>query len=264
MLEQTGAMDAEALKKIIGPKTLNLLSYVAVILWFGLAVTLSGVFVDIEHRESRFDFHCSGAPERSDDIDNSELYRGKCFELYERRYNEYSVPIYGFVIVHCFLVGFVCAVYAQIASPIVDQLQNSKQSHDDEGRQSRNDEKERMGRKLFLAYCYQLSIRLVIGVLFIILQTLLLYRFEILPKFHCSTTGEDDQRRIIPLELECHNPRAKKKTFWLRALLVTNGTYVLLILIEMLCIFLRRKTFLTDHLNIPDSPQGRSQQKGRK
>lgn len=106
-----GVMDVEVFKKILGLKILNLLSYVVVILWFGFVVIFFGVFVDIEYREFRFDFYCSGVLECSDDIDNSEFYWGKCFELYERWYNEYSVFVYGFVIVYCFFVGFVCVVY---------------------------------------------------------------------------------------------------------------------------------------------------------
>ena len=60
----------EDLKDLLAPKTLHWFSYVANVCWILLGIMLSAVFLDIENREPRFDFHCSSGS------DNDELIGG--------------------------------------------------------------------------------------------------------------------------------------------------------------------------------------------
>lgn len=157
------------LKELIAPKTFNKISYAAVLIWFMISAVFFGIFAEVENSEERFDFRCGGA--RSEYTD---LVRGKCFEKYEKQYKNHGVPIYGFMIINFGLIGIVCAMYSQSVRHEVDHLSSSNRNGDpesglshDQGN-SRGPERNR-GHKLFIAYCCQLSTRLVLGILFIFL-----------------------------------------------------------------------------------------------
>ena len=231
---QTLKMDN--LKELIAPKTFNTVSHAAIVIWILIGVIFLGIFADAENGESRYDFRCGVA--KSENID---LVRGKCFELYEKQYNRHALPTYGFVIMNFFLIGTVCAIYSRIASPTVDQLSLSACNGDLE-RQSPDHEKA--GRKLFIAYCCQLFTRIVLGVLFMVLQTQVLYPLDFPSSFSCyPTSGENQPRNSTGVmqtsAYECHNQRAAKKSSWMRAVLVVNGIFLFGILMETVYLFLR-------------------------
>ena len=224
------------LKELLAPKTFNRVSHAAIVIWILIGVIFLGIFADAENGESRYDFRCGVA--KSENID---LVRGKCFELYQKQYNRHALPTYGFVIMNFFLIGTVCAIYSRIVSPTVDQLSLSACNGDLE-RQSPDHEKA--GRKLFIAYCCQLFTRIVLGVLFMVLQTQVLYPLDFPSSFSCyPTSGENQPRNSTGVmqnsAYECHNQRAAKKSSWMRAVLVMNGIFLFGILMETVYLFLR-------------------------
>ena len=248
------------LKESLAPKTFNKISYAAVLIWFVISVIFFGTFAEVENTESRYDFRCGGA-----NSENIDLVRGECFEKYEKQYNKFGVPVYGFVIINFLLIGIVCVVYSQIVRNTVDHLSSSSPNSDPESGQScekPTSQTTNCGHKLFIAYCCQLSTRLVLGVLFILLQTQLLYPLNFSSAFDCYLTSRTNQPRnssdIAPNSTlyKCHNQRAIKKTFWMYAVLVVNGTFVMCILIETVYILLRAcidrnfmRDFLKNYLN---------------
>ena len=172
------------LKESFAPRTFNKISYAAVLIWFVISVIFFGIFAEVENTEFRYDFLCGGASE------NIDLIRGECFEKYEKQYNKYGVPVYGFVIINFLFIGIVCVVYSQTVRNTVDHLSSSSSNSDPERGQSREQESPtrqttNCGHKLFIAYCCQLSTRLVLGVLFILLQTQLLYPLKFSSTFEC-------------------------------------------------------------------------------
>ena len=224
------------LKELLAPKTFNRVSHAAIVIWILIGVIFLGIFADAENGESRYDFRCGVA--KSENID---LVRGKCFELYQKQYNRHALPTYDFVIMNFFLIGTVCAIYSRIVSPTVDQLSLSACNGDLE-RQSPDHEKA--GRKLFIAYCCQLFTRIVLGVLFMVLQTQVLYPLDFPSSFSCyPTSGENQPRNSTGVmqnsAYECHNQRAAKKSSWMRAVLVMNGIFLFGILMETVYLFLR-------------------------
>ena len=173
------------LKESLAPRTFNKISYAVVLIWFVISVIFFGIFAEVENTESRYDFRCGGT--KSENID---LIRGECFEKYQKQYNKYGVPVYGFVIINFLLIGIVCVIYSQIVKNAVDHLSSSSRNSDPESGQSRDQENPtgqttNCGHKLFIAYCCQLSMRLVLGVLFILLQTQLLYPLKFSSTFEC-------------------------------------------------------------------------------
>ena len=240
------------------PKTFNKIRYLAVVFWILLGVIFLAVFADMESSESRLDFRCGVA--KSENID---VVRKECYEKYEEQYNKFGFPVYGFVILNFVLIIFVCVIYSQILRPTVNRLSRSIRNGDPE----RQENALSTGYKLFIAYCCQLSTRLVLGIIFIILQTQLLYPLRLSSKFHCYLTtqprnsSDNAQRSTLH---NCHNQRAVKTNSWMDAVLVVNGIFVAGILIEIVYIFFRacrerdfmqNSKFQTSHLNPPEESQ---------
>ncbi|XP_066025852.1 protein NLRC3-like [Pocillopora verrucosa] len=241
----------EKILEYLDPKAFNKVHYVAMVFWILISVIFLAIFVDMENNESRFDFRCGGA--KSENVD---IVRGKCYEKYMKQYNKFGFPIFGFVILNLVLIAFVCAIYSKIGSAKVDQL--SRGIRDQETASS-------TGNRLFFAYCCQLSIRIVLGLIFIILQTHLLYPLKFYSKFNCYLTDGTTQPRNLSDNAQnstlhaCHNQRAEKKTFWMYAVLVMNGIHVAGILVETVylisraCIergFMQDSKFLKTHLRL--------------
>ena len=264
-------MSVEKLFNYLLPKTFGKIPYAVVVAWILENVVILAVFTDMEISESRLDFRCVGA--KSENID---LVWRKCYEKYEEQYNKFALPAYGFVIMNFVPITFVCVIYSQIVRPTVDRLSRcirkgdpKRQSHDQENALS-------TGYKLFKAYCCQLSIRLVLGVVFIILQTQLLYPLKFSSKFHCYLTtdgttqpGNSSDNAQHSTSHDCYNRRAVKKTSWMDAVLVVNLIFVVGILIEIGYIFFRackerdfmqNSKFQASHLNPPE--ESRQQEEG--
>ena len=250
----------EKILEYLDPKAFNKVHYVAVVFWILISVIFLAIFVDMENNESRFDFRCGGA--KSENVD---IVRGKCYEKYMKQYNKFAFPIFGFVILNLVLIAFVCAIYSQIVRAKVDQLSRGIRNGDQERQLLDQETASSTGNKLFIAYCCQLSIRIVLGIIFIILQTQLLYPLKFSSKFDCYLTDGTTQPRNLSDNAQnstlhdCHNQRAEKKTFWMYAVLVMNGIHVAGILVETVylisraCIergFMQDSKFLKTHLRL--------------
>ena len=252
-------MSVEKLLDYLKPKTFGKFHFVAVVIWILIGVIFLAVFADMENNEPWSDFRCAGAK-----TENIDLVRGKCYEKYEKQYNKYAFPVYGFVIVNFVPIIFVCVIYSQIVRPTVNRLSRSIRNGDPERQSHDQGNALSTGNKLFKAYCYQLLLRLYLGVFFIILQTRRLYPLKFPSKFHCNLTdgttqpwNSSDNAQNSTLH-DCHNLRAVKKTLWINAVLVVNGILVVGILIEIVYLFLRacrqryfmqNSKFQTSHLN---------------
>ncbi|CAH3125823.1 unnamed protein product [Pocillopora meandrina] len=251
----------EKILEYLEPKTFHRVHYVAVCFWILISVIFFAVFLDMEINESRLDFRCDGAKSKTVDI-----VREKCYEKYMKQYNKFGFPVYGFVILNLLLIALVCAIYSQIVRPKVDHLLDQ-------------DTASSTGNKLFIAYCSQLSIRIVLGVIFIILQTQLLYPLNFSSQFNCyltdgttqpSNSSDNAQNSTL---LDCHNQRAVEKTFWMYAVLAVNGIIVAWILVETVYLFSRAciersfmgdSKFLKTHLSLKQHLDGTEELRERK
>ena len=246
----------DSLKELLKPKTFNRISYVAVICWIVFGVILLGIFAEMENSESRFDFRCAA------ESGKMELVRGQCFEQYEKLFNKSGVPVYAFVIVNFSLIGIVGVIYSQVVNSRVDQLLAANRGGDAE--RLHNDNPPERKRGLFVKYLCQLATRFAMGLVFIVIQTQVLYPANFPSDFPCQiargihvANGSSTSNIQNSTMYECHNQRATKKTFWIYAVSVVNGAFALVILIEIICIlsrarkgkkFLEDSQFLADHL----------------
>ena len=257
----------EKVLEYLEPKTFNKVHYVAVGFWILISIIFFAIFVDMENSESRFDFRCGGA--KSENVD---VVRGECYEKYMKQYNKFGFPMFGFVIINFVFLALVCAIYSQIVRSKVDQLSRDNRNDDQERQLRDQDTASSTGNKLFIAYCCQLSIRIVLGVIFIILQTQLFYSLKFSSKFNCYLTDATTQSRNLSDNAQnstlhnCHNQRAEKKTFWMYAVLTVNGILVAGILVETVyllsraCIersFMQDSKFLKTHLSLHQLLDGR-------
>ncbi|XP_078349199.1 uncharacterized protein LOC144634180 [Oculina patagonica] len=245
----------DSLKDLLAPKTFNRLSFVVVVFWILLGVILCGIFADME-RFQRFDFSCD-EPTKATESQNKDFVQ-KCFERYEKQYNKFSIPFYGFVIVNFSVIGIVCVIYSQIVKSIINELATNADIENQGSRRTR--------RQLFGCYFCQLCTRLAIGVFFIVLQTQLFYPSGFPSNFNCSLTdslrggnrtkppGRNVTQQAFSQTYSCRNQRA---TFWTNAVIGINGIFSLIILIEIICIlsrarkgkkFMENANFLADHL----------------
>ncbi|CAH3150769.1 unnamed protein product, partial [Pocillopora meandrina] len=248
------------------PKTFGKIQFVVVVFWIVIGVIFLAIFADMENSEPRFDFRCSAAESK-----NIHLVQGECYGKYQEQYNKFALPVYGFVIMNFVLIIFVCVIYSRIVRTTVNRLSRSIRNGDPE-RQSHDQESAlSTGKKLFIAYCCQLSTRLVLGVVFIILQTQLLYPLKFSSKFHCYLTtdgttqpGYSSDNAQHSTSHDCYNQRAVKKAAWMDAVLVVNGIFVVGILIEIVYIFIKackerefmqNSRFQTSLLNPPEESQ---------
>ena len=238
----------DSLKEFLAPKTFNRFSFVANVCWILLGVSLSAIFLDAESSESRFDFRCGSNGDK-------ELIRGKCYELYEKQYHKFGIPMYGFVILNFFLTSTVCVVYSQAVKARVCELEALK----DEEKQTLLRIGNRTRKKLFTAYCLQLITRFLLGITFVLIQTTLLYPRSFPSNFNCNLAKESNFTNAtvtvtgnvghIKTSYECHNQRAAKKTFWSYAVILVTGTFALVVFIEVVCLFWRarrREGFMED------------------
>ena len=214
----------ESLRELLAPKTVNKFSFTANVFWLVLGVVLSSVFLDMENNAPRF--HC-------DAKDDQELIQGKCYEQYEKRYNELSIPVYAFVLFNFFIPMIACGIYSQYVKSRISELEEQQQPL-----------QPRQGsppRKLFKAYCFQLVARFLLGILCISLQKTVFYPKNFPSNFTCDLMEKDQPSENITQTqtYECHNQRATYKNFWTYAVIVVNGIFAFLVLMEIFYILTR-------------------------
>ena len=254
----------KSLKELLTPKTFNKLSVLAVTVWILFGVTLFGIFADIENSESRFDFRCDA---KLDDKADKDFIRGKCFDEYQKEYNELRIPVYGFVIINFSVISCFSLIYSQSVKSTVNELETRDADVEEQSQQG-NPTK----RRLCKAYCFQLASRFALAILFIVLQSHLFYPSNFPSNFNCNLTKGRTNSSAYSFTnftrtqtdiYECHNPRAAKKTFWTNAVAVVNGLFASLAFLEFVWIlsrarngkhFMEDSQFYADHLRSNRDP----------
>ena len=243
--------------RLLQPKAFGMTHYLIVILWTGICGSFIGTLGKIDDNESN-DFKCNATK-----LENIDLVRTQCYDEYAKQYNKLAVPVSAFVFAYFFLGVSVCFVYYGLVARTVNRLSRSIRNGDHE-----RDQENALstGYKLFHAYFGQLWIRLIFGVIFIFLQTLLFYPSNFSSKFHCNqprNSSDNAQHSTLP---ECQNPHARNKNFYMKGFLVVNIFFVIVILLEIIYLwrrayierdFRQNSKFLTSHLYTPkESEQG--------
>ena len=257
------------LEKLLILKTFNTLSVVAVAFQIASYVILLGKFAAMENNEPSIDFRCDAK------LSDKDLTQEKCFDQYEKQYNKFSFPVYGFVLVNFAVILTVCMIYSLCVKSTVNKLENSEGNGDAEG-DCTDDESASLihrgaSKTLFMAYCLQLVFRFALGILFIILQIVVLYPRSRPSNFVCNLGEEVNHNtpnspasvtQTQTQTYKCYNERATMKSHWINSVVVLNGIFAILVCIEIVYIlfralrnteFMGNKQFYSDHLRIPGS-----------
>ena len=127
----------------------------------------------------------------------------------------------------------VCGIYSQYVKSRVGELEEQQQPLEPQH--------EIPARKLFKAYCFQLVARFLLGILCISLQKTVFYPQNFPSNFTCDLMEKDQPSENITQTqtYECHNQRATYKNFWTYAVIVVNGIFAFLVLIEIFYILTR-------------------------
>ena len=235
----------ESLKEFLTPKAFNKLSFVAVIFWIPLGVILLGIVADVES-ESKLD--CVAESDK-DDIER------KCFEQYETQFNKLSIPLYGFVIINVSVIVVVSVIYSQCIKSTVEELEDQNRHNADAEMGQENPTR----RRLFIAYITQLAFRISLRILFILLQTQVIFpnnfACNVMPK--SGNTSVNASTNFVSQVYECANAKAKTQSFWTNSISVLNGIFAFFVFMEIVCIlsrarkgkrFMQDEQFFVDHL----------------
>ena len=133
----------DKMDNLLIPSTFNTLSLVAVKGWLGLGSLLSAIFLKRHDSEHRYDFQCLYVKGNID----KDFVRGTCFDQYQKQNNKLGVPLYAFIMVNVLVIPVVSVIYSQCVKSIVRELERRHQ-----------DAERRRGRRLFLAYIFQLAV----------------------------------------------------------------------------------------------------------
>ena len=239
----------DKMDNLLIPSTFNTLSLVAVKGWLSLGSLLSAIFLKRHDSEHRYDFQCLYVKGNID----KDFVRGTCFDQYQKQNNKLGVPLYAFIMVNVLVIPVVSVIYSQCVKSIVRELERRHQ-----------DAERRRGRRLFLAYIFQLAVSCVLRIVFIALIKIELFYPRTFPaKFSCSF--EDPSVELSPINqtkstnsaIQCISQRADEKTLCIEFVEKANGILAVLTFIEILWIFSRarkgkifmdNRQFYLDHL----------------
>ena len=250
-------VDCTAIKELLIPKTLNKLTYVMVLVWIVVGVTLCAAFSEMAISESRYDIQCVAG-----NNPNIAFIRGKCSDQYRMQNHKLGFPPYLFVIANVLLILIVPVFYSQIVKSTVDELERNPQDAQLQPRNRR--------RTLFIAYLCQLIISIVLEITFIVLlETHVFYPKNFPSDFSCSIKTPSFNLTESTDIFNCSNQGAGYKNVWMKVVTAANGIFAIFAFLEILWIlsrgrhgkeFMENRRFHADHLKSnSDEPQPEAQ-----
>ncbi|XP_078366149.1 NACHT, LRR and PYD domains-containing protein 3-like [Oculina patagonica] len=174
---------------------------------------------------------------------SSPYYHAFCFEKYDEQFN-YFFPLYAFVLLSFFPQLVVCTIYSQCLKSRVDKLLEAALKADPENPRRRP---RITTRRVFYSYFLHLLVRLLLGILFVVLQNFAFYPNGFPTDFICvvSTVNptvnstnfnatKDDASAI-----DCDNPVGSDKATVARGIWILNLLFALLVFGELCYISVR-------------------------
>ena len=180
----------DALKDYLAPKTFGILAYVCSIVQILCGVVFTGITVALKEGEAE-KFTCY-VPHESTLIYKTQVDKA-CFSKYQQHYNA-PLRFYTFVLLSTWFPVMIALVYSLLVRRRVDQVDstvNETQADGEPNNQVRN-----RTFYVFRFYFIHLAIRVLCGVLFTILQHVLLFPRGFDFKFGCSLPSTELPTKI--------------------------------------------------------------------
>ncbi|XP_031569376.1 NLR family CARD domain-containing protein 3-like isoform X5 [Actinia tenebrosa] len=223
----------DTVKEFLAREGFNHFSFVVVIGSVVFGINLLGVFADIEDKEQRY-FSC-----KTKGQEDKDFLQRTCFADYQAK-NTRGFPLYGFVLLNVLLVIMVCFFYYQSVRSKLEDLE-------------REDPEMQTNQStlLYRRYCIQLAVRLTLGMVFRILQWIVLYPLNFPSKYACELSSDreakhtnitsSDAANVTRSWYHCINEQAEKKTNCTIAFFAVNVIFNVFILLELIYVIIKAK-----------------------
>ncbi len=234
----------DGVKEYLLAKYFSRYGYIVAVLHLSALLTSLGFIAWLRSSESRT-FRCPSSPDSRDD----------CFAKYDEQYNS-PFPLHGFVPLIFFLQLAVCIAYSWcFVKSRVDELETALKADPENPRR-----RPRVtNRRVFCSYSLHLLVRLVLGILFVVLQNFAFYPNGFPRDFVCISSTvkptvlvnstnfnvtKDDASAI-----DCDNSVGYDKATWAEVTWIVNIAFALLVFGELCYLSvraLRNKEFTFD------------------
>ena len=170
----------DAVKDYLTPKTFGILVYICSIVQVLCGVVFTGITIDLEKGEAE-KFTCYVPPE-STSIYKAQVSKA-CFSRYQQHYNA-PLPFYIFVLLSTWFPIIIALVYSLWVRRRVEQVDSTINETQADG--EADNQVQNRTFYVFRLYFVHLAIRVLCGVLFTILQHVLLFPRGFDFKYGCS------------------------------------------------------------------------------
>ncbi|XP_078366150.1 uncharacterized protein LOC144650367 [Oculina patagonica] len=252
-------MVVETLKEFLTPKHFSMFGYTIAVLYLFTGIIFSAVTTVFIGRESG-NFVCDVHDTPSD----KDYVRLQCYEKYKQQYSPF--PLFGFALLSFGTMLCVCIAYSFNVKSRIERIEALKP--DPENPRPRAQLPPVTTRcRVFKFYSLHLGLRLILGIMFIVLQQWL-YNSGFPATFDCTDVKTrkptTNQTRVTSNStgihlINCHS--SSQNASWAEALLVINIIFAVLVFLELfhlgyrVCIqrnkdFMQDLNFCKQHLNL--------------
>ena len=169
-------IDPVAVKDFILPKTFGILAYVCSTIHILCGLVFTGIIIDLKNREAD-KFTCDSA------VESTTQVAEKCFSRYQQDYNA-PLRFYIFVLLSIWFPIIVAVVYSLWVRRRVEQVDKTLNETQTDG--EADNQVHNRTFYVFRFYFIHLTLRVLCGVLFAVLQHVLLFPRGFDSKFDCS------------------------------------------------------------------------------
>ena len=169
-------IDPVAVKDFILPKTFGILAYVCSTIHILCGLVFTGIIIDLKNREAE-KFTCDAA------VESTTQVAEKCFSIYQQDYNA-PLPFYIFALLSVWSPIIVAVVYSLWVRRRVEQVDKTLNETQTDG--EADNQVHNRTFYVFRFYFIHLALRVLCGLLFAVLQHVLLFPRGFDSKFDCS------------------------------------------------------------------------------
>ena len=230
----------DTVKEHLTPKTFGIVAYICSIIRFLCGLAFTGIAIDLKDKEAD-KFTCYVSP-KSTLIYKTQVDQA-CFSRYQQDYNA-PLPFYIFVLLSVWLPLIVAVVYSWRVRYRVEQVDKTLNEAQTDG--EADNQVHNRTFYVFRFYFIQLAIRALCGVLFAVLQHVLLFPRGFHSKFDCSLPPTIEVLSKIPrntsvsqlnntMSVPCENASHKHIMWVIISIFNTVFAFVIFVQIIRLC-----------------------------
>ena len=236
----------DTIKEHLTPKTFGIVAYICSIIRFLCGLAFTGIAIDLKDKEAD-KFTCY-VPSKSTLIYKTQVDKA-CFSRYQQDYNG-PLPFYIFVLLSVWFPLIVAVVYSLWVRRRVEQVDKTLNETQTDG--EADNQVHNRTFYVFRFYFIHLTLRALCGVLFAVLQHVLLFPRGFDSKFDCSLPPTFEVLSKIPkntsvsqlnntTSIPCENT-SDKHIIWV-IVSIFNSVFAFVIFLEIICLCRRFPVF---------------------